>query len=80
MQRADHGWLILALRPSGDVRGSVHDSRLGPLLGLGNFTGSVQIISTQSIINLELNAEAFPVFSSLPAGDLAPNTPLSTGF
>jgi hypothetical protein len=53
---------------------------LGPLLGLGNFAGSVQIISTQPIINLELNAEAFPVFSSLPPGDLAPNTLLSTGF
>ena len=80
---------IVAVDSTGAQRGSTvvnlpaggHDSKnLGPLLGLGNFTGSVQIISTQSIINLELNAEAFPVFSSLPAGDLAPNTPLSTGF
>jgi len=58
--------------------GSQNLSQLLP--SLGNFTGSVQIISTQPIVNLEINAEVFPVFSSLPPGDLAPNTPLSTGF
>jgi hypothetical protein len=45
-------------------------ANLGPLLGLSSFTGSVEITSTNPIISLSLNAEAFPVFSSLPPGDL----------
>jgi hypothetical protein len=52
---------------------------LGPLLGLNNFTGSVQITSTVPIVSLSLNAEAFPVFSSLPPGDLPDATPLASG-
>jgi hypothetical protein len=39
-------------------------------LGLSSFVGSVQITSTIPIISLTLNAEAFPVFSALPPGDL----------
>jgi len=46
---------------------------------LANFTGSVQITSTVPIISLSLNAEAFPVFSALPPGDLPGSTPLATG-
>jgi hypothetical protein len=46
----------------------------GPLLGLGSFTGFVKITSTSPIISLSLNAEAFPVFSSLPPGDLPGST------
>jgi hypothetical protein len=52
---------------------------IGPLLGLNSFTGSVQITSTAPIVSLSLNAEAYPVFSSLPPGDLLPSTPLAPG-
>jgi hypothetical protein len=51
-------------------------ANLGPLLGLTSFTGSVQITSAIPIISLSINAEAFPVFSSLPPGDLPDGTPL----
>jgi hypothetical protein len=54
-------------------------ANLGPLLGLNSFTGSVQITSTVPIVSLSLNAEAFPVFSALPPGDLPTGTPLATG-
>jgi hypothetical protein len=54
-------------------------ANIGPLLGLGSFTGSVQITSTVPIISLSLNAEAFPVFSALPPGDLPDAAPLATG-
>jgi hypothetical protein len=49
---------------------------LGTLLGLTSFTGFVKITSTIPILSLSLNAEAFPVFSSLPPGDLPGSTPL----
>jgi hypothetical protein len=42
---------------------------LGPLLGISGFQGSVTITSLQPIVSLSLNAEASPVFSSLPAGE-----------
>jgi hypothetical protein len=48
---------------------------LGPLLGL-NFTGFVKITSTIPIVSLSLNAEAPPIFSSLPPGDLPASTAL----
>jgi hypothetical protein len=54
-------------------------ANLGPLLGLSSFTGSVQITSTVPIVSLSLNAEAFPVFSALPPGDLPSSTPLAPG-
>jgi hypothetical protein len=47
-------------------------------LGFPGFTGFVKITSTIPIISLSLNAEAFPVFSSLPPGDLANGTVLVT--
>jgi hypothetical protein len=58
---------------------------LGPLahgaanlinFGFSNFTGFVKITSTIPIISLSVNAEAFPVFSSLPPGDLPVSTVL----
>jgi len=49
-------------------------ANVGPLLGLSSFTGFIEISSTVPIISLSLNAEAFPVFSSLPAGDLPAST------
>ena len=49
-------------------------ANVGPLLGLASFTGFVKITSTIPIISLSLNAEAFPVFSSLPPGDLPSST------
>jgi hypothetical protein len=51
-------------------------ANLGPLLGLSSFTGFVKITSTIPIISLSLNAEAYPVFSSLPPGDLPGSTML----
>jgi hypothetical protein len=54
-------------------------ANIGPLLGLNSFTGSVQITSTVPIVSLSLNAEAFPVFSALPPGDLPSSTPLAPG-
>jgi hypothetical protein len=39
----------------------------------------VQVTSTQPIVSLSLNAEAFPAFSSLPPGDLSPGTVLAAG-
>jgi hypothetical protein len=54
-------------------------ANIGPLLNLSNFTGSVQITATAPIVSLSLNAEAFPVFSSLPPGDLPDATPLAPG-
>jgi hypothetical protein len=52
-------------------------ANIGPLLGLSSFTGSVQITSTVPIVSLSLNAEAFPVFSSLPPVDLPGGTLLA---
>jgi hypothetical protein len=49
---------------------------LGPLLGLQNFVGFVEITSSVPIVSLSLNFEAFPVFSSLPAGELSDSTAL----
>jgi uncharacterized protein (DUF2164 family) len=54
-------------------------ANIGPLLTLSGFTGSVQITATAPIVSLSLNAEDFPVFSSLPPGDLPASTPLATG-
>ena len=51
-------------------------ANLGPLLGNLSFTGFVKITSTIPIISLSLNAEVFPVFSSLPPGDLPSSTVL----
>jgi hypothetical protein len=53
-------------------------ANLGPLLGLSGFTGFVKITSTIPIVSLSLNAEAFPVISSLPPGDLPASTILVT--
>ncbi|MBI3894384.1 MAG: hypothetical protein HY313_00485 [Acidobacteria bacterium] len=55
-------------------------SNLGPLLGLSNFSGWVDIVSTVPIVSLSLNAEAFPVFSSLPPGELASSAGLTFYF
>ncbi len=40
------------------------------LFGLSSFTGSLEITSREPIVTLSLNAEAAPVFSSLPPGEL----------
>ena len=42
------------------------------LFSLTSFTGSLEITSTEPIVTLSLNAEAAPVFSSLPPGELDP--------
>ena len=51
-------------------------ANLGPLLGLQSFTGFVEVTATAPVISLSLNAEAAPVFSSLPPGDLPSTTTL----
>jgi hypothetical protein len=52
-------------------------ANIGPLLNLpSTFNGSIEISSTVPIVSLSLNAEAFPVFSALPPGDLPDGTPL----
>ena len=53
-------------------------ANLGPLLGLQNFTGFVEVTSSVPIVSLSLNFEAFPVFSSLPPGELSDSTALAT--
>ena len=40
-----------------------------PLFGLPSFTGSLEVTSTAPIVSLSINAEAAPVFSSLPPGE-----------
>ena len=40
------------------------------LFGFSSFAGSLEITSTQPIVSLSINAEAAPVFSSLPPGEL----------
>ncbi len=40
------------------------------LFGLTSFSGSLEITSTELIVTLSLNAEATPVFSSLPPGEV----------
>lgn len=45
-------------------------ANLGSLLNLQNFTGFVEITSTVPILSLSLDAQTFPVFSSMPPGDL----------
>ncbi len=49
---------------------------VGPLFNGLNFTGFLEITSDIPIVSLSLNAEAFPVFSSLPPGDLPSSTVL----
>lgn len=51
-------------------------ANLGPLLGLQSFTGFVEITASIPIISLSLNAEVYPVISSLPPGDLPSSTTL----
>ena len=42
---------------------------MASLFGLPSFTGSLEVDSTAPIVSLSLNAEAPPVFSSLPPGE-----------
>ena len=43
---------------------------MAPLFGLSSFTGSLEVTSTEPIVTLSINAEADPVFSSLPPGEV----------
>ena len=45
------------------------------LFDLTSFTGSLEIISKKPIVTLSLNAEAAPVFSSLPSGEVEESAP-----
>ena len=56
--------VVRTLSPGG------HDAQnMAPLFGLTSFTGSVEVTSTEPIVSLSINAEAAPVFSSLPPGE-----------
>jgi len=79
---------VTALNGSGVTQGSTNinlapmehtANNLGPMLGIQNFNGSVQISSTAPIVSLSINAEAYPAFSSLPPGDLGAGTALANG-
>jgi hypothetical protein len=71
--RPGSAWAAPASRWPPKAHGAAN---IGPLLNLSSFTGSVQITSTVPIVSLSLNAEAFPVFSPLPPGDLPDGTML----
>ena len=48
-----------------------HDAHgMAELFDLTSFTGSIEVTSTEPIVSLSINAEAAPVFSSLPPGEL----------
>ena len=60
---------------------SWHDAQnMVPLFGLTSFTGSIEVASTVPIVSLSLNFEAYPVFSSLPPGELDPSAQGSTTY
>ena len=50
------------------------------LFGLSSFTGSLEITSTEPIVTLSINAEAAPIFSSLPPGELDPSAQGATTY
>ena len=50
------------------------------LFGLTSFSGSLEVTSTEPIVSLSLNAEAAPVFSSLPPGELDPSAQRPTTY
>ena len=50
------------------------------LFDLSSFTGSLEITSTKPIVSLSINAEAAPVFSSLPPGEVDPSAQASTTY
>ena len=53
-----------------------HDAQnLASLFGPSSFIGSLEVTSTVPIVSLSLNFEAAPVFSSLPPGEVTPETP-----
>ena len=57
-----------------------HEARnMSILFGLGSFTGSLEVISTEPIVSLSINAEADPVFSSLPPGEVDASEQESSG-
>ena len=48
-----------------------HDAlNMAPLFGLSSFSGSLEITAMEPIISLSINAEAAPLFSFLPSGEL----------
>ena len=58
-----------------------HDAHgMAELFGLTSFTGSIEVTSTEPIVSLSINAEAAPVFSSLPPGGLDASVQGSTTY
>ena len=53
-----------------------HDAHvMSGLFGFTNFSGSLEVSSTEPIVTLSLNFEAAPVFSSLPPGEVDASAP-----
>ena len=65
----------LMLPPNGHAARNMKD-----LFGLSSFTGSLEVTSTVPIVSLSINAEAAPVFSSLPPGELDASAQGSTTY
>jgi sugar lactone lactonase YvrE len=55
-------------------------SYVAQLLGLGSFSGSIQITSDLPIMSVSINGEAPPAMSTLPPGELDGWIPLPPGF
>ena len=53
---------------------------MSELFDLTSFTGSIEVTSTEPIVSLSLNFEAYPVFSSLPPGELDASAQGSTTY
>ena len=62
--------VVRTLLPGGH---DAHD--MAELFGLSSFSGSIEVTSTEPIVSLSRNFEAAPVFSSLPPGEVTPETP-----
>lgn len=61
-------------RPDADTQRHGAQNIAG-LFSLASFTGSLEITSSEPIVTLSLNAEAAPVFSSLPPGEVQESAP-----
>ena len=67
--------VVRTLSPNGHAA-----QNMAPLFALTSFTGSLEVTSTVPIVSLSINAEAAPVFSSLPPGELDPSARRATTY
>ena len=62
--------VVRTLLPNGH-----HAQIMAELFGFKSFIGSLEVTSTEPIVSLSINAEAAPVFSSLPPGEVEESAP-----